>query len=228
MNNATLGIDMIVMAAGEARLAAYIEQTFPPQVANLGHYTVDNAADWLDVDDFTRWLSKPQRSSPATALRNTTSSRAVQPGPREARAPLRPPSASPIPYVLGFALTPSQMRTVALTWLEPEILAQCTNDHDYHYQLVEFVCAMNEEWAFLRTLDDESDAECYLWVVHVVPSWDGRNPRPVLSQKTVQRVKDAFRFENVTTLCQRWPMGVPAPEWLFPCMYKTIQTEERA
>ncbi|KAF8190415.1 hypothetical protein K438DRAFT_1763400 [Mycena galopus ATCC 62051] len=58
MNSAALAIDLIILAAGETRLVEYVKQTFPPEVENLGYYRVDNAADWLDVDGFTRWLSQ--------------------------------------------------------------------------------------------------------------------------------------------------------------------------
>ncbi|KAJ7037914.1 hypothetical protein C8F04DRAFT_1256428 [Mycena alexandri] len=76
MSSSALAIDMIVVAAGETRLAAYVEQTFPEE-ASLGRYTADNAADWLDVDKFTRWLTQPvpQKTAQSSgASHNTTSS----------------------------------------------------------------------------------------------------------------------------------------------------------
>ncbi|KAJ6595649.1 hypothetical protein DFH09DRAFT_1357575 [Mycena vulgaris] len=223
MSSPSLSIDMIIVAAGEMRLAAYIKQTFPPEVARRGHYTVDNAADWLDVDKFARWLSQPQTS--ASPVYNATSSRR---GARSKEEPARLPSPTPpIPYVLGFSLTASQMRTVAHTLLEQETVAPCLDDHDYHCALVEFARTANEEWAFLRTMDDGSDETRYLWVLYVVPSWDGRHPPHAMPEETVRRVKDAFKFQEVEIRCQRWPETVPVPQWLFSSMRKTMQVQGR-
>ncbi|KAK7039575.1 hypothetical protein R3P38DRAFT_2900490 [Favolaschia claudopus] len=61
MNHGAVAIDMLVLAAGETRLAEYIRQTFPD--APSTQYTAENAADWLDRDEFTRWLSESARSS---------------------------------------------------------------------------------------------------------------------------------------------------------------------
>ncbi|KAJ7485524.1 hypothetical protein FB451DRAFT_1230146 [Mycena latifolia] len=191
MNNSAALIDMAVVAAGPTRLAAYIEQKFTPEEIQRGQYTIQNTANWLDVDDFTRWLNPP----------------------------------TPLAYVLGFGLTPSQMRTVARTLLEsePETLAQCKDDHDYHSQLVAYAHAKNEKWAFLQTIDDESKEVHYLWVLYVVLSWDGGPPQCVMPDGTIRRVKDAFKFDKVKILCQRWPQGVTPPKWLVSCLQKTIQ-----
>ncbi|KAF7360466.1 hypothetical protein MVEN_00777200 [Mycena venus] len=80
MGSAALAIDMIVVAAGETRLVEYVKQTFPPEVATLGNHTVDNAADWLDVDRFTRWLSQTatQRSPQSATLHDATSPHVVR------------------------------------------------------------------------------------------------------------------------------------------------------
>ncbi|KAJ7742695.1 hypothetical protein DFH07DRAFT_38839 [Mycena maculata] len=71
--------DMIVMAAGETRLAAYIQQTFPPEILSLGHYTAGNAAEWLDVDGFTRWLNQPTNKSAQSATTATSLSESSRP-----------------------------------------------------------------------------------------------------------------------------------------------------
>ncbi|KAJ6473580.1 hypothetical protein C8R47DRAFT_1199649 [Mycena vitilis] len=80
MNSSAWAIDMIVVAAGETRLAAYVEQTFP-EVAGLGYYTAENAVDWLDLDAFTRFLAQPlaQKNSQSTTLQNATPICAVRP-----------------------------------------------------------------------------------------------------------------------------------------------------
>ncbi|KAJ6495298.1 hypothetical protein C8R45DRAFT_1094946 [Mycena sanguinolenta] len=74
MNNASLAIDMLVIAVGETRLVEYVRQTFPPEIENLESYSVENAAEWLDVDKFTRWLTG--ESVPQSF--DATSSRAVR------------------------------------------------------------------------------------------------------------------------------------------------------
>ncbi|KAJ6588745.1 hypothetical protein B0H19DRAFT_1248358 [Mycena capillaripes] len=85
MSSSALVIDMIVVAAGETRLAAYVEQTFSPEVARLGHYTADNAVDWLDVDGFMRFLDQPTQNSSES---NATASpqHAVQPSEESRRS----------------------------------------------------------------------------------------------------------------------------------------------
>ncbi|KAJ7923825.1 hypothetical protein B0H13DRAFT_2316176 [Mycena leptocephala] len=70
-------ITRIVAAAGEERLAAYIDQTFPPELVSLGYHTVENAATWLDIDQFMRWLSRTIQSaassSPSPSISRTPS-----------------------------------------------------------------------------------------------------------------------------------------------------------
>ncbi|CAK5274687.1 unnamed protein product [Mycena citricolor] len=58
MPSPTLAVDMIVLAAGQARLSAYIQQTFSKEICETGTFTIANAVEWLDVHDFTRWLGR--------------------------------------------------------------------------------------------------------------------------------------------------------------------------
>ncbi|KAJ7850344.1 hypothetical protein B0H13DRAFT_1905751 [Mycena leptocephala] len=70
-------ITRIVAAAGEERLAAYIDQIFPPELVSLGYHTVENAATWLDIEQFMRWLSRTIQSaassSPSPSISRTPS-----------------------------------------------------------------------------------------------------------------------------------------------------------
>ncbi|KAJ7654713.1 hypothetical protein B0H17DRAFT_1099683 [Mycena rosella] len=59
----------------------------------------------------------------------------------------------PVPYILGFSLTPAQLRTVAQLALDPETFGHCETDRDYHFKLVDSARAKRQERTFLRTSD---------------------------------------------------------------------------
>ncbi|KAJ7912720.1 hypothetical protein B0H13DRAFT_1488514, partial [Mycena leptocephala] len=52
-------------------------QTFPPELVSLGYHTVENAATWLDINQFMRWLSRTIQSaassSPSPSISRTPS-----------------------------------------------------------------------------------------------------------------------------------------------------------
>ncbi|KAJ7185492.1 hypothetical protein C8R46DRAFT_380445 [Mycena filopes] len=74
MRNSALEIDMYVVVAGESRLTAYLEQTFPEE-ARLGLYTTKNAPEWLDLGAFQDWVAqKSSQSSDASHDATSTTS----------------------------------------------------------------------------------------------------------------------------------------------------------
>ncbi|KAJ7222438.1 hypothetical protein GGX14DRAFT_663798 [Mycena pura] len=134
---------------------------------------------------------------------------------------------TPIPYVLGFYLTPIQMRTIAREWLDPDVFEKCDTDRDYQCALVDYCDAKQHKWTFLPDKKEDSGELHYLWVIHVVPSWDGNNPKYPMPPKFSSQVQNKFGFENLLVCCMRWPRRLSPPMWLLSTMYKSIAYEKR-
>ncbi|KAJ7286300.1 hypothetical protein C8J57DRAFT_1216507 [Mycena rebaudengoi] len=78
-------------------------------------------------------------------------------------------NATAVPYVVGFVLSPMQLRTVANKLLKAEVLAMCATDHDYQCHLIDYCYAHKVPWTFLPDKYKESREDYYLWIVRVVP-----------------------------------------------------------
>ncbi|KAJ7226008.1 hypothetical protein GGX14DRAFT_423456 [Mycena pura] len=133
----------------------------------------------------------------------------------------------PIPFVFGFYLTAPQMRIIAREWLAPEIYAACQTDRDYQRRLVDHCRAKSCKWTFLPDSQNETGEECYLWVTHVIPSWDGKNPRTTMPRKLWANVEKMFGFNDLKVACMMWPRHLSPPTWMMSTMLHNIKIGER-
>ncbi|KAJ7706174.1 hypothetical protein B0H17DRAFT_1192695 [Mycena rosella] len=104
-----------------------------------------------------------------------------------------------VPFVLGFLLTYTQLRAVAAKWLSHEVLASCKDDYTLHFRVVDVVQAKKERCTFLRTTDNSGEPRC-LWVLRVIPSFDGKRPKYRMPEASIQRVLNAFGFDTISPL----------------------------
>jgi hypothetical protein len=122
-----------------------------------------------------------------------------------AMASTKAANATAVPYVVGFVLSPMQLRTVANKLLKAEVLAMCATDHDYQCHLIDYCYAHKVPWTFLPDKYKESREDYYLWIVRVVPSWDGKHPKATLPSPMVAQVKQMFDLPGVVIGCRTWP-----------------------
>ncbi|KAJ7484442.1 hypothetical protein FB451DRAFT_1232544 [Mycena latifolia] len=92
----------------------------------------------------------------------------------------------PVPFVLGSSLTPAQLKVMARHWLSSSEVAVLEDDRSYHVALLDYSRQKGHEWTFLRTYP--SGELRYLWVVYVIPSWDGSIPTPKMPDESTARV----------------------------------------
>ncbi|KAF5372461.1 hypothetical protein D9758_005314 [Tetrapyrgos nigripes] len=140
----------------------------------------------------------------------------------------------PVPFLSGLALTENQLRILANHHLSTNIV-----DNIYGGDPMD---AMNSTWqdldkpnSILPLMDAASkdDPYCYLYIIDVVPSFDGQPPKPDFSPKHLRqmwrRLGKPPEWRSVKYVVRRWPRdpGLPEPSWLHARMYSKMKEDEQ-
>ncbi|KAK7447663.1 hypothetical protein VKT23_013919 [Stygiomarasmius scandens] len=126
-----------------------------------------------------------------------------------------------IPYLSGLALTEEQLRILANNHLSPDVVNNIYGGDPMY--------AMNNTWknlnkpnSILPLMDalSRDDPHCYLYILDVVPSYDGQPPKLDFGRKQLRemwrRLGKPPEWKNVKYVVRRWPRdpGLPEPTWL--------------
>jgi hypothetical protein len=122
----------------------------------------------------------------------------------------------PVPFLSGLALTETQLRILANHHLSSDVVDSIYGGDPAH--------AMNDTWLdsnkpnlIIPLMDTvyNDDPRCYLYILHVVPSYDGQPPRPDFSPKHLKemwkRLGKPSEWRNVKYVVRRWPRDPGLP-----------------
>ncbi|THV01048.1 hypothetical protein K435DRAFT_963720 [Dendrothele bispora CBS 962.96] len=118
----------------------------------------------------------------------------------------------PIPFLSGLALTETQLRILANHYLSSDVIKQHSPAQDADF--------------------DEDEPRCYLYILDVVPSYDGKPPKPNFSSKHLtwmwKKLGKPPAWDDVKFVVRRWPQdpGLPEPKWLHERMYSNDETSQ--
>ncbi|KAF5339063.1 hypothetical protein D9758_016456 [Tetrapyrgos nigripes] len=135
-------------------------------------------------------------------------------------------SQSPIPFIVGLALTREQLDLLARNRLGNDVV-DSTNCGDAAYAM-ELYWDANGIHQIILDLDDAPYR--YFYVVDVFPSFNGTPPQAQVNYKSLKKHRDDLgeAWNSVKLLSRRWPKDMPEPEWLYPKMHAAIERMQAA
>ncbi|KAK7024147.1 hypothetical protein VNI00_016525 [Paramarasmius palmivorus] len=126
------------------------------------------------------------------------------------------------PYVMGFVLTPSDLRLLAKSLLPAKVFSQAESDGTYFTALSKH----HFSGPVHQTLTGILGSEDYYWIVAAVPSLHGRQPKVLFNQRgaetLVRKYCPELRFERLLQIMTKWPEDVKQPLWFEQSMRDCI------
>ncbi|THU97927.1 hypothetical protein K435DRAFT_965177 [Dendrothele bispora CBS 962.96] len=144
--------------------------------------------------------------------------------------------ATAIPFLSGLVLTETQLRILADYYL-PSGAVDNLYSGDPVYAINSTWQDLNKPNSILPLMDTdftEKDPRCFLYILDVVPSYDGKPPKPNFSSKHLtwmwKKLGKPPAWENVKFVVRRWPRdpGLPEPQWLYERMFSKMPTDSKA
>ncbi|KAF5365453.1 hypothetical protein D9758_010809 [Tetrapyrgos nigripes] len=132
----------------------------------------------------------------------------------------------PIPFVVGLALTRTQLDQLAKHHLGDDF-PESANGGDIAYALERYW----EDNCIDRTILNLNEVPYrFFCVLDVFPSLNGAPPRLGLTKNGLRMHWFSFgeAWNSVKLLSRRWPRDLPEPKWLYPKMHATMKRMEAA
>ncbi|KIY66127.1 hypothetical protein CYLTODRAFT_423735 [Cylindrobasidium torrendii FP15055 ss-10] len=130
------------------------------------------------------------------------------------------------PFVVGYLLTKDQGRMLAEYICTEEELRDCGPNYATAASRALKRLKRKQCCLALRFEDEGPPVLGTFWVRSVCPSFDGKNPNPIIPLMDVEKTFPGLDFGEVKTLCLRWPPQFDEPDWLRPRMVTVIQMME--